>query len=96
MKMVMVVCPEGRNEAFRNSLKTHGIHAYTEMPHAVGEGETGKKFGTRIWPDESILIFMVIEDEKRAEIVELVRECKARLKPAEGMHAFVLPVEEIL
>jgi len=96
MKMVVVVCPEGHHEDFRNSVKAHGIHAYTEMKHAVGEGETGKKFGNRLWPDESIVTFMVVDDEKKSEITHLVHECQSRLLPAEGMRAFILPVEEVL
>lgn len=96
MKMIVIVCPEGRHEEFRNSIEDHGIHAYTEMRHAMGEGETGKKFGSDIWPGESVIIFMVIDDEKKAEVAELLRQCQAKLYPAEGMRAFVMPVEEIL
>jgi len=96
MKMVVIVCPEGRHEEFRNSIEDHGIHAYTELRHAMGEGETGKKFASQIWPGESVIIFMVIDDGKKAEVVELVRHCQAKLYPAEGMRAFVMPVEEVL
>jgi len=96
MKMVLVVCPEERHTEFQSSLKEHGIEAYTELRHAVGEGETGKKFGNRLWPEESVVIFMVIEDNKKAEIKKLVQECKSKLYPSESMHAFFMPVEETL
>jgi hypothetical protein len=96
MKMVVIVCPEGRHEEFRNSIEDHGIHAYTELRHAIGEGETGKKLASHIWPGESVIIFMVIADEKKAEIAGLVQQCRAKLYPAEGMRAFVMPVEEML
>lgn len=96
MKMVLVVCPEGRHEEFRNSIEKHGIHAYTELRHVTGEGETGKKFGSHIWSDESIIIFMVIEDDTLPDIERLVKLCQSKLYPAEGMRAFVMPVEEIL
>jgi len=96
MKMIVVVCPQERHAEFRDSLQEHGVHAYTEMRHVVGQGETGKKFGTRIWPEESILILMVVDDDRKAQLLELVRHCQSRLYPAEGMRAFVMPVEEIL
>ena len=37
MKMVLVVCPEGRGEEFRSSIEKRGVHAYTELGHATGE-----------------------------------------------------------
>lgn len=96
MKMILVVCPEGRHSEFRNTLKDRGIHTYTELENAVGEGESGKKFGNRIWPETSVLIFMVIDDDKKDEVADAVRQCQAKLYPSEGMRAFVMPVEEVL
>ena len=74
MKMVLVVCPEGRETEFRDSIEKRGIHAYTEIRHAIGEGKTGKRLGTHIWPGESVIIFMVIDDDKKAEIEHVVRQ----------------------
>ena len=96
MKMVMVVCPAGRQEEFRKSIEEHGIRAYTEIRHVIGEGETRKEFGSRIWPSESAIIFIVIEDDMRAEIERVIKECQAKLYPAEAMRAFVMPVENML
>jgi nitrogen regulatory protein PII len=96
MKMILVVCPAAHHEDFRGAIREHGIHSYTEMRHVRGEGETGKKFGSRLWPDESVLIFMVVEDSKKREIADLISRCRENLFPTEGMHAFVMPVEEIL
>ncbi len=36
------------------------------------------------------------EDEKQEEIARLVKDCQSKLYPAEGMRAFVMPVEEML
>ncbi len=96
MKMIVVVCPQERHAEVRDSLERHGIHAYTELGHVVGEGTTGKKFGSRIWPEQSVLIFMVVDDDRKSQLLELVRQCQSRLYPAEGMRAFVLSVEEFL
>ncbi|MFO7760500.1 MAG: PG0541 family transporter-associated protein [Thermodesulfobacteriota bacterium] len=96
MKMIVIVCPEGRHSEFRNTLKDSGIHTYTELNNAVGEGESGKKFGNRIWPEKSVLIFMVIEEDKKDEVADAVRQCQAKLYPSEGIRAFIMPVEEVL
>ncbi len=96
MKMVIVVCPEGRHEAFRNLIEKHEIHAYTEMRDITGEGDTGKKFGTVVWPGQSTIMLIVVSDDKKAEIEKAIKECQSKLYPAEGMRAFVLPVEEVL
>ncbi len=58
-----------------------------------GEGATGKKFGTRIWPEKSILIFTVISDDKKDGLLTDLDKCSESLFPDEGMRAFVLPVE---
>jgi hypothetical protein len=39
---------------------------------------------------------MVIGDDKRTEIERLVKSCQSKLYPAEGMRAFVMPVEEVI
>jgi len=48
MKMVMIVCPQDRQNDVRKLIIEHGVHAYTEIRDVIGEGETGKKFGTNI------------------------------------------------
>ncbi len=93
MKMVMIVCPENRNEELRELISKHDIHAYTELKEVTGEGATGKKFGSRIWPEKSVLVFTVISNEKKDELVADLRKCSEELFPGEGMRAFVLPVE---
>lgn len=96
MKMIIIVCPEGRHEDLRKAIESHGLHAYTELRHVIGAGETGKKLSSHIWPGESVIFFLVIENRQKPAILEIVRQCQAKLYPSEGMRAFVVPVEEIL
>jgi len=65
----MIVCPENRNEELRELITKHDIHAYTELKEVTGEGATGKKFGSRIWPEKSVLVFTVISNEKMVSIL---------------------------
>ena len=62
----------------------------------TGEGEKGKRFGTRVWPGKSIIIFTVVPEQKKEELLQALKKCEADLMPEESMRAFVLPVEEVL
>jgi nitrogen regulatory protein PII len=94
MKMLMIVCPESNVEEIRNLISQFDIHAYSELHDVTGEGEKGKKLGTRVWPGKSVIVFMVLPEDKKEEMLAAVRECRRNLMPEEGLHAFVLPVEE--
>lgn len=73
-----------------------GVRSFTELPQVIGEGVTGKRLGTHVWPGKSVLMFTVVSDEKKDELVAALRECQKNLFPGEGMKAFVLPAEEAL
>ena len=92
--MLMIVCPESNAEEIRNLISQYDIHAYSELHDVIGEGEKGKKLGTRVWPGKSMIVFTVLPEDKERELLEAVKECRRNLMPEEGLHAFVLPVEE--
>lgn len=94
MKMLMIICPDSRQEALRELLGKHAVHAYSEIPGILGEGKTGKHLDNRTWPGKSALIFTAVPDEKESELVATLRQMK--LYPGEGLTAFALPVEQVL
>lgn len=94
MKLLMVICPEDRRDQVMELVETHGVHSFTELPQVVGEGVTGKHLGTQVWPGKSVLLFTVVTDEKKDELVAALKDCRKKLFPGEGMKAFVLPAEE--
>jgi hypothetical protein len=96
MKMLMVICPEGREAEIRELIAKHDVHAYSELTPVTGEGKTGKKFGTHVFPERSALIFTVIAAAKMGELVVALKEFRSTLYPDEGIKAFVLPVESVL
>jgi nitrogen regulatory protein PII len=96
MKLLMVICPENRRDQITAVMGKHGVHSFTELPQVLGEGVTGKRLGTRVWPGQSVLVFTVVSDDKKDEIVADLKECQKSLFPGEGMKAFVLPAEEAL
>ncbi|MDD5678001.1 MAG: hypothetical protein PHW60_08445 [Kiritimatiellae bacterium] len=96
MKLLMVICPEGRRDQVTAMVEKHGIRSFTELPQVIGSGVTGKRFGTHVWPGKSVLMFTIVTDEKKDKLVAALRECQKNLFPDEGMKAFVLPAEEAL
>jgi len=96
MKMLMIICPERNAEDVRNLIAAYEVHSYSELHDVTGEGEKGKRFGTRIWPGKSIVIFAVVSEQKKDELIAALKECEKKLLPEESMRAFVLPVEEVI
>ena len=96
MKLLMVICPEARRDQITDLVEKHGVKSFTELPQVIGEGITGKHLNTQVWPGKSVLVFTVVTDEKKDELVAALKECQKRLFPGEGMKAFVMPAEEAL
>ena len=96
MKMVMIICPEKRQKDVRDLIASQDVNAYTELKEVQGEGATGKMLGTHVWPDKPVVIFTVVRDEKKDELMTALKECTESLFPREGMRAFVMPVEETI
>lgn len=96
MKMLMIICPESRQEEVRALVGEHAIHAYSEIPGVLGEGETGKHLGTRTWPGRSSLIFTVLPKAKERDMVNALQAFKSKLYEGEGIRVFALPVESLM
>jgi hypothetical protein len=94
MKMIMIIGPKERNDDIVTLIESHGVRAYTEMREVVGEGATGKKLGTVPWPDQSFLLFTIVPADKKDELLAALKTYRTGLYAAEGLKAFVLPVEE--
>jgi len=96
MKMIMVVCPENREEEVRELIVKHDVHAYSELHDVTGEGEKGRRLGTRIWPGKLIIILLIVSDEKKRKLAAALKEYRNTLLSDESIRAFVVPVEEEL
>ena len=91
MRLVMIMCPEGRRDQVAALVEQQGIQSVTELPWHAGKGINGERRGTGAQPDKSALLFTAVADEKKAELVAALRACEKNLFPGEGMKAFVLP-----
>lgn len=95
MKMLMIICPENRQEEVRALIGRHDVRAYSEIPHVLGEGSTGKHLGTHTFPGQSALVFTVVSSGKKDELVAALKEYHDGLYEGEGLRVFALPVEAI-
>jgi nitrogen regulatory protein PII len=94
MKMFLIVYCESADEAVIAALKEAGIHGYTKMVEARGEGtETEPKLGTHCWPGKNNILLVVLPDEEIARVAERVHRLKEQ-HPRAGVRSFLLPMEE--
>ncbi len=96
MKLLMIIGPEDRRGEILALVEKQGVRSFTELPQVMGEGLTGKRLGTHAWPGRSMLLFTVVPDAKKDELVAALKDCQKRLFPDEGLKAFVMPAEEAL
>ncbi|MCE5266144.1 MAG: hypothetical protein LLG97_21750 [Deltaproteobacteria bacterium] len=94
MKMFVIIYCEAADEDLVAALKEAGIHGYTKMVEARGEGtETEPKLGTHCWPGKNNIMMMAVADEEVARINERIRSLKVE-HPRAGIRSFLLPMEE--
>ena len=94
MKMFLIIYGEAADEDVIDALKEAGVHGYTKMVEARGEGtETEPKLGTHFWPGKNNILFMAVADEEIPRISERIREIKQD-HPRAGVRGFLLPMEE--
>jgi hypothetical protein len=94
MKMFLIVYCESADEDVIAALKEAGIHGYTKMVEARGEGtETEPKLGTHCWPGRNNVLFMALPDEEITRVSERMHRLKEQ-HPRAGIRSFLLPMEE--
>lgn len=94
MKMFLIIYCEAADEDVITALKETGIHGYTKMVEARGEGtETEPKLGTHCWPGKNNVVILAVADEEVARINERIRLLKTE-HPRAGIRSFLMPMEE--
>jgi hypothetical protein len=94
MKMFLIIYCEAADEAVIGAIKEIGIHGYTKMVEARGEGtETEPKLGTHCWPGKNNVLMMAVADGEVPRIRERVRLLKEE-HPRAGLRSFLMPMDE--
>lgn len=94
MKMFLIVYCESADEAVIAALKDAGIHGYTKMVEARGEGtETEPKLGTHCWPGKNNILLIALADEEIPRIADRIHLLREQ-HPRAGVRSYLLPMEE--
>lgn len=95
MKMVMITYNEALDMEVMEVLENCQTKNFTKIMGVYGRGSTsGTHLGNDIWPGRNNILYIACEEKGAREVLSCVRELKKKLG-AEGIKAFLLPLEEI-
>ena len=97
MKMLMIVARDSMLSELEELLRDNGISAYTIINKVMGQGLTGKLYGTFLHPDINSIIFSVLSsDQAERAVSALTARYKSLTTHAQPvpLKVFTLPCEE--
>ncbi|MDR1500479.1 MAG: hypothetical protein LBI58_05810 [Tannerellaceae bacterium] len=94
MKAVFITFNQAYYDAILSIMDRKAIRGYTYLEDVQGRGsKTGEPhYGTHAWPTKNSAIFVVTEDEKVADFLDLLHRLDLQTE-AQGLRAFVWSVE---
>ena len=97
MKLVVIICVEELSDLARDLLKKTQVPAFSETDikgtHIIEENTSDNWFADKHALDNSRLFFTFCNDQKAAQVLEAVTECKLHTQN-EHVHAFQLNIEK--
>lgn len=95
MKMTMIVYNEALDYEVMEILESCTTKNYTKITGVYGCGSSsGTHLGTDIWPGRNNILYIASEEAVSKEIITLVKQMRKNLG-AEGIKAFLMPLEEV-
>ncbi len=95
-EMIVVIFNSSIEEEMMESLRAAGMECFTKIPGVHGSGEYSEpRLDSHVWPGTNALLMIEAEEGARGPLLEAVRKMKERHRK-EGVHAFVIPVTEII
>jgi len=95
MKMVMISYNEAIDAEIMDVLEHCAMKNYTKVMGVFGKGETsGTHMGDDIWPGRNNVLYIACEENDAKQIFACIKELRKKLG-AEGVKAFVMPLEEM-
>jgi len=100
MKMMMIIVDEQFRDNVEVVLEKHSVKGYSEIPMVLGEGQTGKKLGSRLHPGANSIVFSIVMAEKVERIkTDLIESCNTKDDQdscSNEIHIAVLDVESFI
>jgi len=96
MRLLLVMAPTECLQDIQAIVRGHDIHAYTEFPNLLGEGESGGRLGTRAFPGTSSLLMTVLDPEQAISLRDALADFAAQPENCSQIRVFALPAEQLL
>jgi len=68
---------------------------YTLISEAKGEGASGPRMGSHVWPEENSLFILYVEEQQLERVRRIIEEMR-RQHPSNGIACFYVPAAEEL
>lgn len=96
MKLIFVVYNVVIESKVMEELEKAKVKAYTKLPSIHGAGtHSAPHLDTHVWPEINHGLFIAVEEEKKDEVLNRMKELKSIYKK-EGLKVFVLPLEQAI
>ncbi|MEX0894107.1 MAG: PG0541 family transporter-associated protein [Gemmatimonadota bacterium] len=96
MKMLLIVYAGANPSRIPLVLERHRVDGWTELDHAHGAGQSGRRKGTRAWPGDASLYFTAVEAERVPELADALRAERDQLPEGESLRVIVMPVDSFI
>jgi hypothetical protein len=92
---MIVIYDSGIEESLTELIHALQLPGYTQIFDAHGEGGTGKKLNSPVFPGTNNILYLALPDDRVAPVVRSIRKMQSsfRLKP--GISIYVVPMEEM-
>lgn len=68
---------------------------YTLISEAKGEGASGPRMGSHVWPEENSLFILYVEEQQLEKVRHIIEQMRQQ-HPSNGIAGFYLPAAEEL
>lgn len=97
MKAIFIIFNQAHYESVLGIMDRNQIQGFTYWDSVAGRGSnTGEPhYGSHAWPTMNAAICTIIEDEKVDRFIKMLHKLDSQAE-AQGLRAFVLPVESTI
>lgn len=95
MKMILIAYNQALDDEVMSAMEESGLENYTKWTGVLGKGSaSGPHLDTHVWPKANNVVAIAADDSSVEPLLERIKKLRAELG-AEGIKAFVLPIEKL-
>lgn len=95
MKAVVVITDSEVMKQFERACISNRERGFTIIPKVWGQGKTGVKAGSRVYPSGLSLLFTVVPDAELDATMDLLKKVRDDAGATDVTKMFVVPAEEV-